>query len=94
MDESVTGSANFLALFGSTGRAPSLGPRYDHCVHLRMPSLDRGLVSGLWAIGLGLFLLVGMLTLGVDKGTAFIVSPIAAAAIFFYVRIFGEERPR
>ena len=55
-----------------------------------MPSLDRGLVSALWAIGLGLFLLLGMLALGVDKGTAFIVSPIASAAIFFYVRIFGE----
>ena len=58
-------------------------------MHLRMPSLDRGLVSGLWAIGLGLFLLFGMLALEVDKGTAFIVSPLAAAAIYFYVRIFG-----
>ena len=62
-------------------------------MHLRMPSLDHGLVSGAWAIGLGLFLLLGMLALGVDKATAFIISPLAAAAIFFFVRIYGEERP-
>ena len=62
-------------------------------MHLRMPSLDHGLVSGMWAIGLGLFLLLGMLALGVDKATAFIVSPLAAAAIFFFIRINGDERP-
>ena len=62
-------------------------------MHLRMPSLDHGLVSGMWAIGLGLFLLLGMLALGVGKGTAFIVAALAAGAIFLFVRIYGEDRP-
>jgi hypothetical protein len=67
---------------------------YDRVVHLRPPSIDRGVVSFLWALGLSLFLFLGMLAVGVSKGTAFIVSVIAAGAIFLYVRIYGEpERP-
>jgi CBS-domain-containing membrane protein len=60
-------------------------------VHLRPPSLDHGLVSALWAIGLGLFILLGSLAVGLDKATAFIIAPLAAAAIYFLVRIYGEE---
>jgi hypothetical protein len=60
-------------------------------MHLRPPSFDHGLVSALWAIGLGLFILLGSLGVGLDKGTAFIVAPIAAAAIYLYVRVYGEE---
>lgn len=60
-------------------------------MHLRPPSFDHGLVSALWAIGLGLFILLGSILVGLDKATAFIVSPLAAAAIYFLVRIYGEE---
>jgi CBS-domain-containing membrane protein len=60
-------------------------------MHLRPPALDHGLVSALWAIGLGLFILLGAIAVGVDKGTAFIVAPLAAAAIYLFVRIYGEE---
>jgi CBS-domain-containing membrane protein len=60
-------------------------------VHLRPPALDHGLVSALWAIGLGLFILLGSIAVGLDKGTAFIVAPLAAAAIYLFVRIYGEE---
>ena len=45
----------------------------------------------MWAIGLGLFILLGMMSVGVDKATAFIVAPIAAGAIFLFIRIYGEE---
>ena len=62
-------------------------------MHLRLPSIAHGVVAALWAIGLGLFLLLGMLSIGVDKGTAFIIAPLAAGAIFLYVRIYGEDRP-
>jgi hypothetical protein len=55
-----------------------------------MPSFDRGLTSGLWAIGLGLYVLLFALAVGVDKATAFIVSPLIAAAIYFFIRIYGE----
>jgi hypothetical protein len=60
-------------------------------VHLRAPSLDHGLVSALWAIFFGLFILLGSISVGLDKGTAFIISPLAAAAIYLYVRLYGEE---
>jgi hypothetical protein len=63
-------------------------------MHLRPPSLDHGLVSGVWAIGLGLLILLGALALGLDKATSFIVAGLAAAAIFVYVRLYGEEELR
>ena len=63
-------------------------------MHLRPPSVDHGVVSFLWAFGLGLFIFLGMLSIGVGRGTAFIVSGIAAGAIFLYVRIYGEEQLR
>ena len=58
---------------------------------LRMPSFDRGLTSGLWAIGLGLYVLLFALGVGVDAAVAFIVSGVVAGAIYFFVRIYGEE---
>jgi hypothetical protein len=63
-------------------------------MHIRPPSIDRGVISFLWALGLGLFLWLGMMSVGVSAGIAFIISAIAAGAIFLYVRIYGEpERP-
>ena len=63
-------------------------------MHLRPPSVDHGVVSFLWAFGLGLFIFLGMLSICVRRGTAFIVSRIAPGAIFLYVRIYGEEQLR
>jgi hypothetical protein len=60
----------------------------------RMPSLDHGLVSFLWAFGLGLYLFLGMLAIGVSGATALIFSLLAGAAIFFFVRLYGQEQPR
>lgn len=63
-------------------------------VHLRMPSFDRGLTSFLWAFGLGLFLWLGMLSIGVSSATAFIFAFLAACAIFLYVRLYGGDEIR
>jgi hypothetical protein len=63
-------------------------------MQLRPPSIDRGVISFLWAFGLGLFLWLGMMSVGVSAGTAFIISVVAGGAIFLYVRIYGEpDRP-
>jgi hypothetical protein len=63
-------------------------------MQIRPPSIDRGVISFLWAFGLGLFLWLGMMSVGVSAGIAFIISVIAGGAIFLYVRIYGEpERP-
>jgi hypothetical protein len=63
-------------------------------VHLRMPSFDRGLTSFLWAFGLGLYLWLGMLSIGVSGATAFIFSALAAGAIFLFVRLYGGDEIR
>lgn len=65
-------------------------------MHLpRQPSFDRGVTSFLWAFGLGLYLWLGMLALGVSGATAFIFSVLAACGIFLFVRLRGgnEVRP-
>jgi hypothetical protein len=80
-DESATGSVNFF------------GPGYDRAVHLRPPSIDRGVTSAAWAIGLALFLFFGMWSVGVSPGTAFVLSAVAGGAIFLFVRVYGEPDP-
>ncbi len=62
--------------------------------HLRPPSIDHGVVSFLWGVGLGLFLLVGMWALGVDRATAVVFAGLAAGAIFLFVRVYGDEQLR
>ena len=63
-------------------------------MRLRPPSFDHGVVSFMWAAGLGLFILLGAIAIGVSTATAFIVAAVAAGAIFLYVRIYGEEQLR
>ncbi|MBD0329233.1 MAG: hypothetical protein ICV64_03930 [Thermoleophilia bacterium] len=60
-------------------------------MHLRMPSFDRGLTSGLWALALGLYVILFAVGVGVDAAVAVIVGGLAAGAIYFFVRIYGEE---
>jgi hypothetical protein len=63
-------------------------------MHLRPPSIDHGVISFIWALGLGLYLWLGMLAVGVSSATAFVLSAVAACGIFLYVRLYGEEEPR
>jgi hypothetical protein len=70
--------------------APLESPR----MHLRQPSIDRGVTSFLWAFGLGLYIWLGMLAVGVEGATAFIMSVLAACVIFLVVRLYGGDRVR
>jgi len=60
-------------------------------MHLRPPSIDRGVTSFLWAFGLGLFIWLGLVAVGVSSGTAFILALISFGAIFLFVRTQGED---
>jgi hypothetical protein len=62
--------------------------------HVRPPSIDKGVAAFLWAFGFFLYLWLGMIAVDVDKGTSFILAAVASGAIFLYIRIFGEDRPR
>jgi hypothetical protein len=62
--------------------------------HPRPPSIDKGVAAFLWAFGFFLYLWLGMLAIGIGQGTSFIVAAVASGAIFLYIRIYGEDRPR
>ena len=62
-------------------------------MHLRPPSIDHGVASGLWAIGLGLFVWLGALSIGVSGLTSFVLGLVSAGVIFLYVRMYGEDPP-
>ena len=62
--------------------------------HLRPPSIDKGVSAFLWALGFFLFMWSGMMGVGVSGGTAFVLSAVAACAIFLFIRVYGEDRPK
>jgi hypothetical protein len=63
----------------------------SRAMHLRPPSIDHGVASGLWALVFWLFLFFGSVSIGVDKAVAFIVASLLAFGIFLFVRLYGEE---
>jgi hypothetical protein len=72
----------------------SVSLRSAPLMHLRPPSIDRGVTSFLWGLGLGVYLWLGMLAVGVSGATAFILSAIAGGGIFLFVRLFGGDDVR
>ena len=58
-------------------------------MHLRMPSIDQGVQAFIWAVVFFLFMWLGALAVDVPGGIAFVVSLVAAAAIFVFVRTRG-----
>jgi hypothetical protein len=60
-------------------------------MHLRTPSIDRGVQSFLWALVFFLIMYFGMIAVDVTKATALIISLVASFLIFLFVRICGGE---
>jgi hypothetical protein len=49
----------------------------------------------MWGFGLGAFIWLGMLAIGITGATSFIVGAVAGFGIFVYVRVYGaDERAR
>ena len=63
-------------------------------MHLRPPSVDHGVQSFLWAVFFGLFVWLGLLAIATSAATAFIFGALAGAAIFLFVRRFGQPERR
>jgi hypothetical protein len=60
-------------------------------MHLRAPSIDRGVQSFVWAVVFFLYLFFGMVAIQIGKGTSLIVSLAAAVLIFVLVRLRGGD---
>ena len=60
-------------------------------MHLRPPSIDRGITSFFWALGLALFIWLGLIAVGVSRGTALMLALLSFGAIFLFVRTQGGD---
>lgn len=58
---------------------------------LRPPAFSPGFTAFLWALGLGLYIWIGLLAVGVSGATSFLVAIVSGALIFFYVRLHGAD---
>ena len=63
-------------------------------MHLRSPSIAPGVVAFLWGLGLGAFVWLGCVGIGVSKATALILGALTAGAVFLLVRLYGEGGAR
>lgn len=63
-------------------------------MHLRMPSIDQGVQSFIWAVVFFLVLYLGMVAIEVSKATALVLSLVVAFLVFLLVRTRGEPDPR
>jgi hypothetical protein len=63
-------------------------------MHLRMPSIDKGVQAFIWAVVFFLVIWFGALALDFPSGTSFVVSLLLAGGIFLLVRTRGESPGR
>jgi hypothetical protein len=54
--------------------------------------MDKGVQAFLWALVFFLFMWLGAMALKFPGGTSFVVSLVAAAATFLFVRTRGDRR--
>ena len=55
------------------------------------PSIDQGVIAFVWAIALGAYIYFGLLAVGASGAFAIVISMLAAAGIWLFVRTRGEE---
>lgn len=59
----------------------------------RLPAIPPGTQAFLWAVALGGFVFVGMLSISIAKSTSLITAIACGFVIFLAVRLFGEGAP-
>jgi hypothetical protein len=60
---------------------------------MRFPSIDNGVTAFLWGIGLGAYVYFGLLAVGSSGAFAIVIAMVAAAGIWLFVRLRGEDSP-
>lgn len=58
------------------------------------PSIDPGVMAFIWALLLAVFIYFGLLAIGAKGAFAIVISLLAFAAIWLFVRLRGEDRSR
>jgi len=61
-------------------------------MHLRMPAFSPGFSAFVWGLVLGSYIILGMLAIGISKGTSLVTGVLAGFLIFFYVRLTGADQ--
>jgi hypothetical protein len=59
----------------------------------RPPSIDQGIVAFLWAAGLAIFVYFGLIAIGASGAASIVLALVSFAAIWFVVRLRGEDTP-
>jgi hypothetical protein len=60
--------------------------------HLRPPAFGPGFIALVWGLGLGVYVFLGLLAIGVSSGSALLFAVLASVLIFFYVRLYGADQ--
>jgi len=64
-------------------------------VHLpNPPSIDPGVMAFVWAFLLAVYVYFGLLAVGASAAFSIVIARVAFAAIWLFVRLRGEDRPR
>jgi hypothetical protein len=63
-------------------------------MHPRMPAVSPGFSAFVWGLVLGIYIIIGMLAIGISKGTSLVTGVLAGFLIFFYVRLTGADQLR
>ena len=61
-------------------------------MHLRMPAFSPGFTAFIWGLVLGSYIIIGMLAIGISKGTSLVTGILSGFLIFFYVRLRGADQ--
>ncbi len=62
-------------------------------MHLRAPSVDQGVHAFAWSVVFFLYMWLGALAIKLPGGPSFVISLLAACAIFLFVRTRGGDYP-
>lgn len=62
-------------------------------MHFNPPSIDPGVMAFVWALLLTLYIYFGLVAVGASRAFAIVIALVSFAAIWFFVRLRGEDRP-
>jgi hypothetical protein len=60
-------------------------------VHFHAPSIAPGVIALIWAVVLGGYLYIFLVVTGSTRAFAFVISAVAAAGIWLFVRTRGRD---